>query len=647
VLFDKYNGGMYLKKSILIIALSIFILSSTMAIADSNEKNLNHGKNVDPIGSINFTDRVVFVLDHTNDPVNGNWIIMKSPHKEKRIQLPHPIKFTYSGPKSKEYKGISGILYVNEKSDYKVTYPSTSLYLTHPVYLPCENVSMSFYGERFLKGEVEIYLFNATSKSAHGILDSLNAGEIENLDKLFQSSADGNYRKYSTTLGKNGDLLDYDFGPLDAGQYCIAMIQKNKDNSLKVLSATAFVVAEYDISVSSPKSIAKGENLDIDMNLKNAPDQNNCTYGAVLIKKQAYKANIEINSDGTKNGTSIIVNDIDVIDEFGINSSNYRSKFTRGELQTEIQTLIGEGNGALAIGEKGENTLSLTAFDLPAGNYYLFVGAYNPGQGLVGLTQLNVEIKPKGKFINENPGNENNANSGNGNKNEEIISPEPVKNVKAKESCYQYISKGKKICYTFTKKTTSIDYVKFNSKTNGGRIITIVEKLKEKSSLANKEPKGEVYEHVNIWVGNSKFSNSQNIENAIIGFRVDQDWITENHIDTDSIVLQHFSDNKWSPLPTKEIREDEKYVYFEAETASFSPFAVTAQKNIMTIDKKIEITKKLAEVKSQNIPGIATFSGSFSQEKIDSGFSKIASFFIGFLGITLIGGFIIKKKNRL
>ncbi len=33
-------------------------------------------------------------------------------------------------------------------------------------------------------------------------------------------------KKYSTVLGKNGDLLDYDLGPLDAGQYCIVMTQE-------------------------------------------------------------------------------------------------------------------------------------------------------------------------------------------------------------------------------------------------------------------------------------------------------------------------------------------------------------------------------------------------------------------------------------
>ena len=366
-------------------------------IAGSNENNTS------PIGSINFTDRVVHVLDHTDSPVDGNWIIMQNLQKDRQILLPHPIKFTYSGPKSKEYKGVSGTLYVDKNDSYTITYPSSSQYLTLPIYLPNENVSMSFYGEQSLKGDVEIYLFNATLDSAHGILDSLKAGDTKNLDKLFHSNMDGKYKMYSATLGENGDLLNYDFGPLDAGQYCIVMIQKNKDNNLTVLSATAFAVAKYDITVSAPDRITKGEDLDIKMTLKDAPNLFNCTYGAVLIKDQAYKADIKINSDGTRKGTSVEINDIDVINKFGINSSNYRSKFTRGELQTEIQTLIGEGNGAISLGERGNKALSLTTFDLPEGKYHLFVGAYSPEKGLIGLTQRDIEIESEGSPVSVLP----------------------------------------------------------------------------------------------------------------------------------------------------------------------------------------------------------------------------------------------------
>ena len=56
--------------------------------------------------------------------------------------------------------------------------------------------------------------------------------------------------------------------------------------------------------------------------------------------------------------------------------------------------MIGEGNGSIAIGENGQKNLSLTAFDLPAGHYYLFVGAYRSGKGLAGLTQLELKLIP-------------------------------------------------------------------------------------------------------------------------------------------------------------------------------------------------------------------------------------------------------------
>ena len=350
---------------------------------------------VNPIGAINFTDRVVYFLDHTSNPEEGNWITLGNPCEGRRVQLPQPINLTYSGPKYKEYGGVSAALFKAEDENYTITYPSTLDYLSHPIYLPEENVTMSFHGESGLEGDVEIYLFKVSSDCASGLFDAFKAGDIENLDNLFHCNVEeGDYKKYCAKLGNNGDLLDYDLGPLDAGEYCIVMMQENEDCSLTALSATALVVTEYELCVDAPSSIVKGDDLDISIeDLMGAPEKSNCTYAAALIRDQAYRANIEIDSNGTKNGTSVIINDVDLIEEFDINSSNYRSKLTRNELQTEIQTLIGEGNGSLAIGEVGQESLSITAFDLPVGDYYLFVGAYSPEDGLAGLTQLEVEIK--------------------------------------------------------------------------------------------------------------------------------------------------------------------------------------------------------------------------------------------------------------
>ncbi|MDD3245415.1 MAG: TIGR04279 domain-containing protein [Methanosarcina sp.] len=613
-----------MRKSLLILILTIFVLTSAPAMAGGGKTDVNS------VGNLNFTDKVVYFLDHTSDPDEGNWITMGCPDEARSIQLPQPIELTYNGPKYKEYGGASGTLNKEEGESYTITYPSTSPYCTHPIYLPTDDVTISYYGKSDLNGDVEVYLLKVDSDCIYGIFDAFQAGNIGDLDNLFHSNIEeGDYKKYYATLGDNGDLLDYDLGPLDAGEYSVVMLQENDDGSLTVLSATAFVVTEYDLGVSSLSSIKKGNNLGI--SITGVPDETACTYGAVLIKKQAYKANIEINSDGTRDGTSVIINDIDIIDEFDINSSNYRSKLTKNELQTEIQTLIGAENGAIAIGETDQKTLSLTTFDLPVDSYYLLVGAYSPEKGLVGLSQKVIEIKSSG-------GSSSGGSGGGGG------SPEPAKNVKIKELCQKFVSNGNRIRFEFTKEATPVGYVQFNAKKTAGKITTIVEELKEKSSLTPTEPEGEIYKHLNIWVGNGGFANSNNIENAIVGFRISKDWITENNINMDTITLQHFSGDQWNSLNTEKVGEDEEYLYLEAETPGFSPFAITASKNILEVGEKAGETEDQSTVDAEQQDNSETGveSETASKEKGNSGL-KIVSFFIGFLVIILTGAII--KKN--
>ncbi|WP_239451127.1 TIGR04279 domain-containing protein [Methanosarcina horonobensis] len=622
--------------------MAILVLTSAPAMAGGEKKN------AESIGNLNFTDKAVYFVDHTSDPAEGNWITMGCPNEGTRIQLPEPIKITYNGPKHKEFGGASGTLNKEEDESYTIKYPSTASYITHPVYLPTENVTMSFHGESSLKKqEAEIYLFKLTSNCAHELLDAFLAGDIGSLNTLFKDSVGEEYKKYHTSLDSCGDISDYDLGRLDAGQYCIVMVRQNQDESLTVLSSTAFVVTEYELCVSSPSSIVKGNDLDISMKLEKASnsDANDCIYGAILIKEQAYKANIEINSDGTKAGTSVIINDLDIIDEFDINSSNYRSKLTKNELQTEIQTLIGEGNGAIAVGETGQKELSLTAFDLPVGNYYLLVGAYSSEKGLVGLSQKEVEIKSKG---NSNGGGSSNggSNSGGGSGGAGG-SPEPAKNVKTKELCQQFISNGNRIKFEFTKEATSIGYIVFDAKKTAGKITTIVEELKGKSSLTPIGPKGAVYQYLNIWVGNGGFANSENIENAVVGFKVSKEWITENYINMDTITLQHFDGSQWESLKTEKVNEDDEYIYFEAETPGFSPFAITASKNILEIGEKTggDVRQSISGGKQQDNSELVMGSDMSSKEN-RSVWSRVISFYTGFFVIMLIGIAILKKIDQ-
>jgi len=487
------------------------------------------------------------------------------------------------------------------------------------------------------------------------------------------------------------------------------MVQKNEDSSLKVLSATALVVAEYELNVLAPASIKEGKNLDINMGLEGAPKNGNYTYGAVLVNGQAYRANIEVDSNGTKNSTSLMINGVDFINKFDINSSNYKSKLTKNELQKEIQTLIGGGNGSIAIGEVGQKKLSLTTFDLPPGHYYLFVGAYDPKKKIAGLTQLGIDIESNGNKDNNNDNNNNNninnnsnntnnndnnsnnnnntnnndnnnnnnnynnnnnnttnynnnsdnsgnggsgsdyendnigGSSGNGGRSGSVVSPESAKNIKSKELSQQFISNGRVIRFEFPKDATPVVYVEFKAKKTVGDTTTTVEELKEKSILTPNEPTGEIYKHINIWVGSSGFANSNNIENATVGFKVRKDWINGNQIKVDSLVLQHFRDKKWDSLPTRKVNEDNEYIYFEAKTPTFSPFAISAEK--LVVGDNEENSQAPSEVTPEDKTGATTRTGNITQGNKNEGIPKIASFFIGLLVILLAGAIISKKKG--
>lgn len=158
-------------------------------------------------------------------------------------------------------------------------------------------------------------------------------------------------------------------------------------------------------------------------------------------------------------------------------------------------------------------------------------------------------------------------------------SPEPSSNVEVKELSQQYVVSGNRVRFDFTQNATCVTYVEFDARKNLGKITTIVEMLKDKSMLTPDTPGGEVYNYLNIWTGNNGTAIPENIENAVICFRVSKTWIDENEIDANSITLDSYDNGKWEPLSTKKVREDEGYIYLEAETTGFSHFAIVSEKS--------------------------------------------------------------------
>nr|WP_231589770.1 PGF-pre-PGF domain-containing protein [Methanosarcina siciliae] len=76
--------------------------------------------------------------------------------------------------------------------------------------------------------------------------------------------------------------------------------------------------------------------------------------------------------------------------------------------------------------------------------------------------------------------------------------------------------------FDFTKNATCVMYVSFNSRKTAGKTTTIVEELKNESTFVSGLPPDEVYKFVNLWVGNSGYSTEKNIENPVIGFKVEK-----------------------------------------------------------------------------------------------------------------------------
>ena len=181
-------------------------------------------------------------------------------------------------------------------------------------------------------------------------------------------------------------------------------------------------------------------------------------------------------------------------------------------------------------------------------------------------------------------------------------SPEPAKNVEVKELAQVFITNGKEVKFDFTKNATCVVYVSFDAKKTVGKTTTIVEELKNKSALVSELPAGELYKSFNVWVGNGGYATSTNLENPEICFKVEKAWIPDKKIDQSSITLNRYSDEKWEHLPASLSGEDDKYLYFTAETREFASFAITG-------DAKNTKEEKETGIKSESLTGITNENG--------------------------------------
>ena len=156
---------------------------------------------------------------------------------------------------------------------------------------------------------------------------------------------------------------------------------------------------------------------------------------------------------------------------------------------------------------------------------------------------------------------------------------EDLSSIVVKEVSKVFVNRGH-VSYPFEESENPLTYVNYTALTNAGSITTIVEVLNQASLFTNSsEPPGHVFKNINIWVGNYGYATENNMQDAVISFRVSRSWLDSNNISTPDVNVRmyRYHENKWLPLSTQQVGENDIELIFEARTPGFSPFAIVGQ----------------------------------------------------------------------
>ncbi|WP_321429478.1 S-layer protein domain-containing protein [uncultured Methanolobus sp.] len=215
---------------------------------------------------------------------------------------------------------------------------------------------------------------------------------------------------------------------------------------------------------------------------------------------------------------------------------------------------------------------------------------------------------------------------------------EKYENVLVKEVESIFVNKDSHISYEFNEEGNAISSVGFDSLKNSGTISTIVEVLKSRSSFADSDAPGIIYQQMNIWVGKSGFVTPENVENLMITFKVEKSWLEGNNIEAGTVYLYRYADGSWNALPTSITEEDADFVYFESQTPGFSPFAIGSEAEVVEIADE----SSLESVDDENVEG--TTVEDTGTESESSSFTGILVA-LGGISVLLIGAFVVYKKR--
>jgi len=235
----------------------------------------------------------------------------------------------------------------------------------------------------------------------------------------------------------------------------------------------------------------------------------------------------------------------------------------------------GYGAGGGEINYKYAITLDTSILNIGTHDATMYLNTGNSAKPSFSSSSATFEIKKASSGEEDSSG----SSGGNG-----VVgsgsSTEKFENIVSKNAQVQKVTAGSNVRYEFNDQDNDISFIQFKGTTNSGYVKVLIEVLEEPSSLVKEEAPGKVYRNLNIWVGNAAF-DEDNMEDPVVGFRVNKEWMSDNGVDPASIALFHY-DNGWEQLETSQTDEDSDYFYFEAEATGFSPFAISTVESSAT-----------------------------------------------------------------
>lgn len=134
----------------------------------------------------------------------------------------------------------------------------------------------------------------------------------------------------------------------------------------------------------------------------------------------------------------------------------------------------------------------------------------------------------------------------------------------------KYLVLNNPVLFTFKFPELSIYEIAVIGKDNENYMALKVEALKGPTKNHGISAfSGTIYKNVNVW------ASSNSIKEGMIRFKVENTWIANAGND---LRMVKWDGSKWVDLVTSELKKDDAYTFYEANTDSFGSFAITAMK---------------------------------------------------------------------